>query len=295
MMKTTPPMKNYLSAALFLLPLFAFLIIFIVVPSIGSFVNSLTRDVGFLPVKFESFRNYAAVLSDPAFRQSVRFTLLFIVVSVPLELCLGLIFALVLDADVPFRGLLRACVLIPWAIPVTVSSRAWELIYNYNYGLANYLFMTLHLSSAPVNWLGTQYGAFIAVVIVDAWKTTPFVAVILLSGLQAIPAELYDQARIDRAGFLQAFRFITLPLLKPVIITAVLFRTIDALRVFDTVFVLTRGGPGGATTSVSLYAYKYFLSGDFGYGSAISIILFLIALVLAVFYVRIARFESEPL
>jgi multiple sugar transport system permease protein len=130
-------------------------------------------------------------------------------------------------------------------------------------------------------------------VVSDVWKTTPFVAIILLAGLQAIPDELYSQARVDRANFLQRFFKITLPLLKPVLIVALLFRTIDALRIFDLIYVLTGGGPGGATTSFSLYGYKYFLAGDFGYGSSVSVILFIIALGLSVFYVRLGKWNRE--
>ncbi len=292
-MKRNKIITEYKTAAVFLLPFLLFVGIFILVPSAGTFVNSLYKDVGFLPEKFQLFRNYTEAFSDAAFWQAVKFTLLFIAVSVPLELCLGMVFAMVMNADIPCRGIVRGCVLIPWAIPVTVSSRAWELIFNYNYGLANYCLSVFGIE--PVNWLGSTLGAFTSVVVVDIWKTTPFVAIILLSGLQTIPKQLYEQAKIDRANLFQVFRLITVPLLKPVIITAVLFRTIDAIRVFDTVFVLTRGGPGGTTTSLSLYAYKYFISGDFGYGSAVSILLFLAAMLLAFFYVKMARFEVNAI
>jgi multiple sugar transport system permease protein len=205
---------------------------------------------------------------------------------------MGLLFALLLNQVIPFRGFLRACALIPWAIPAAISARIWELIYNYNYGLANFLLTNLGIANQPINWLGTSIGAFFSLVIADAWKTTPFVAIILLAGLQIIPDELYRQAKVDRANFLQRFYKITLPLLKPVIIVALLFRTIDALRIFDLIYVLTHGGPGGATTSLSLHAYKYFLIGDFGYGSAVSAMLFVIAFGLSILYVKLGRFST---
>jgi len=188
---------------------------------------------------------------------------------------------------------LAACVLIPWAIPAAVSGKVFQLIYNYNYGLANYLMNAMGVVDRPVNWLGTSAGAFLSLVMADAWKTTPFVAIILLAGLSGIPGHLYLQAQIDRAGFLRRFTRITLPLLSTVLLIALLFRTIDALRVFDLMFVLTGGGPGGSTTSLSLYGYNYFLGGDFGYGSAVSVVLFLIALGLSLLYIRAGRFARE--
>ncbi|MEN8757838.1 MAG: sugar ABC transporter permease, partial [Desulfobacterales bacterium] len=124
------------------------------------------------------------------------------------------------------------------------------------------------------------------------WKTTPFMTIILLAGLAAIPQDLYKQAMVDGTTFLQRFFYITLPLLRPVLVVALLFRTIDAVRIFDLIYVLTGGGPGGGTTSLSLYAFKYYTSGDFGYGSAISLIVFLIAGLLAVFYVRFTGFRE---
>jgi multiple sugar transport system permease protein len=281
------------TAALFILPLVMFIVVFIVVPVAGTFVNSLFQDVTFLAKKFVLFKNYLRLFSDHDFGAAVKFTILFIGASVPLEIVFGVIFALILNSAIPARGLLRACVLIPWAIPSVISARVWELIYNYNYGLANFVLSALGLSAEPVNWLGTSVGAFAAIVIADVWKTSPFVAIIILAGLQAIPQELYEQAKIDRANFVQAFFSITLPLIKPMLVIALLFRTIDALRIFDLIFVLTGGGPGGTTSSVSYYASKYFLSGDFGYGSAVSVVLFVSAFVLSVIYIRAGQITQE--
>jgi multiple sugar transport system permease protein len=277
----------------FLFPLAAFVAVFIIVPVIGTFAGSLMQDVTFLPKRFAGAENYRAMFSDPGFWQALRFTCLFTLVSVPLELFLGLLFALLLARPSPARGLLRACVLIPWAIPAAVSGRVFQLIYNYHYGLANYLAGIFGLADRPVSWLGTPAGAFASLVMADAWKTTPFVAIILLAGLAGIPQDLYLQAEVDRAGFVRRFTRVTLPLLSPVIVVALLFRTIDALRIFDLVFVLTGGGPGGSTTSLSLYGYNYFLGGDFGFGSAVSVALFLIAFGLSVLYVRVGQFARE--
>ncbi len=276
----------------FLLPLVGFVVIFILLPVLGTLTDSFFLDVTYRPKRFLGADNFIWLFNDPGFGRALRFTALFVLVSVPLEVILGLIMALVLNERLPLRGLMRAAVLVPWAIPAVVSGRIFELIYNYSYGAANYVLRTLHLTQGPVNWLGSEIGAFLALVAADSWKTTPFAAIILLAGLSAIPADLYRQAQVDRATFIQRFFKITLPLLKAVLIVVLLFRTIEALRVFDLIFVLTGGGPGGATTSVSLFGYNYFSAGDFGYGSTASVILFIMAFGLSLGLVKLGRVEQ---
>ncbi len=285
-------LKEWRDAVLFLLPLVLFMAALVLVPVVGTIVGSTFRDVSFLAPRFAGLDNYRWMLADPGFWQSLRFTCLFVSAAVPLEVCLGLMFALLLNEPSPVRGILRTCVLIPWAIPSAISGRIWELIYNYHYGLANLVWTHLGFAGEPINWLGSDSGAFMALVIADAWKTAPFVAIILLAGLSAIPQDLYQQAQVDGAGLWHRFTRITLPLLRPALVVAVIFRTIDTLRIFDLIYVLTRGGPGGATHSLSLYGYKYFLIGDFGYGATVSVVLFAIALGLSLIYVRFARFQD---
>jgi multiple sugar transport system permease protein len=255
-------------------------------------INSTFRDTTFMQPQWIFLKNYTALFADPAVLQSIRFTLLFMLLSVPLELFFGLMTALLLNERTAIRNILRTCILIPWAIPAAISARSWELIYNYNYGLANIVLSTLGVSSEPINWLGTDIGAVWAVVIADTWRTTPFVALILLAGLSTISEELYEQSRVDGASVFQRFFSITLPLLRGVILVALIFRTIDAVRVFDLTYILTHGGPGGATTSLSHIGYKYFISGDFGFGSALSVVVFCIALVLSILYVLAGRFQQ---
>jgi len=279
--------ENYL----FLVPLIAFTIIFILVPVVGTIINGFYRDIPFMPRTFNGIENFKQLAGDPGFLQALRFTIFFTIVSVVLEVTFGIAIALLLNYPLPYRGLLRAVILIPWAIPAAISARTWELIYNYNYGLANALFLRLGWDG-PINWLGSSGSAFTAIVIADIWKTTPFAALIILAGVAAIPEDLYRQAQVDGAHVFQRLWKITLPLLRPIIVVTLLFRTIDALRVFDLNYVLTHGGPGGSTTSLSLYGYKYFLVGDFGYGSAISVALFIIAFALSVAYVRIGKFSE---
>jgi multiple sugar transport system permease protein len=264
----------------------------IVVPVVGTVITSLYRDVAFLPESLSFPDNYIRLFSDALFWQSVRFTLLFTIASVAIETCLGLFLALLLNEAIPGRGFLRVMLLLPWAIPNAVSARIWELIYNYQFGVLNYLIVALGVSQTPINWLGTQGGATAAVLAADIWKMTPFVTIILLAGLSSIPEVLYRQATIDGADVMRRFFYITLRLLKPALVVAVLFRTIDSIRVFDLLYVLTGGGPGGSTTSLSLEAYNYYISGDLGYGSTLSVIVFLLAFALAVLYIRFGRFSE---
>ena len=284
---------NNLSGYIFLLPLFLFMAGFILVPVVGTLLNSFYKDVPFLQSEFNGLDNYRNLGGDSSFWQSLRFSLLFVMAAVPLELLLGMVFALVLHKATNSKALLWAAVLIPWAIPSAVSARVWGLIYNYNYGLANSLLTKFGLTTEPINWLGGSFSAFWAVTVADVWKTTPFVAIIILAGLQAVPDDFHESAKIDGAGFIRRFFSLTLPLLKPVIVVALLFRTIDSLRVFDVIYVLTGGGPGGATSALSLYGYEYYLIGDFGYASTISVVLFVIAMALSILYIRFSRFERE--
>ncbi len=287
------PDRPAVQAFYFLSPLLFLLGIFVLVPVLGTVYTSFFRDISFLPRQWIGLGNYLTLVGDSDFWQSFRFSMLFILVSVPLELAAGMLLALLLNFPSRVRGIMRACILIPWAIPAAVSGRIWELIYNYEYGLANFLVARLGLSDLSVNWLGSAGGAFWAIVIADLWKTTPFVAIILLAGLSAIPEDLYKQAQVDGAHFLQRFFSITIPLMRPIIVVALLFRTIDALRIFDLIYVITSGGPGGATDALSLYSYRYLIGGDFGYGSSVSVVIFLLAFLLSLSYVKLGRFGED--
>jgi len=277
----------------FILPLVLFISLFILFPVIGTFWNSLWQDVAFISRKFIGFENYQRLFHDQQFWQATLFTLLFPLVSVSLEMIFGMSIALVLNEQFRLRGAVRGIALLPWAIPSVIGARIWQLIYRYDYGLANNILKNVGIG--PVNWFGSPIGAFFSLVLADVWRTTPFVAIILLAGLQTVPTDLYKQAKVDGTNALQRFFKISLPLIKPIVIVALLFRTIDAIRVFDLIYVITGGGPGGVTTSLSLYGYKFFLLGDFGYGSSVSFILFLMAFLLAVVYVKIGKFRESPL
>ncbi len=289
-----PALTHWRRAAGYLLPLGLLLGLLVLVPVVGTVIQSTFRDVVFLPRAAVGLGNYARLLDDPAFWQAARFTLLFMLASVPLELVLGLGIALVLNQGFRGRGLLRALVLIPWTIPAAVSGRVFErIVASGEHGAASWLVQRLGLAEPPVHWLGSEAGSFLALLVADAWKTTPFVAIILLAGLAQIPATLHEQARVDGASRWRRFTAITLPLLRPVLVVAALFRMIEALRIFDVIYVLTGGGPGGATTSLSLLAYEHYSAGDLGYGAATSTVLFLATFALALVVVRLGRFGRE--
>jgi multiple sugar transport system permease protein len=237
--------------------------------------------------KFVGFENYTDLLTDPVVFDSIVITLRFVILTASAEVLLGLGMALVLNASFRGRGVLRALVLIPWAMPTVVTSQMWRFLFNDRYGLFNYLVFggQTELYLAP---LADPQLAPIAVMIADVWKTSSFAGLIILAGLQMIPQELYEAASIDGATAWQKFRHITLPLLKPALLLALLFRTIDALRVFDLVFVMTQGGPADATNVLQFYGYKKsFAEGMIGYGSALAVAVFLLSLLLSLIYIRL--------
>jgi multiple sugar transport system permease protein len=233
--------------------------------------------------QFVGLDNYALLLADTRFHGALLRTLYFAAISVGVELLLAMPLALMLDRALPGRGALRAAVLIPWAIPTVVSAKIWAWIFNPDYGLIRQL-----LPAVEINWLGTPGWALHAAILVDVWKTTPFVALLLLAGLQGIPRDVYRAARVDGAGPWRIFTRITLPLLKPAILLALLFRTLDALRVFDAIWVLTEGGPANTTETLSVYAYKTLMrAGNFGYGSTLSVVTFLVVMAVGIVYLRL--------
>ncbi|MBN9681286.1 MULTISPECIES: carbohydrate ABC transporter permease [unclassified Corallococcus] len=232
--------------------------------------------------RFTGLENYVYLMGDARFWSALGNTAYFTAVAVTVELLLAVPLALLLNRAFPGRGLLRASVLVPWAIPTVVSARLWAWMFNPDYGLINRL-----LGGAEVNWLGAPGYALHAAILVDVWKTTPFVALLVLAGLQGIPEDLYKAARVDGASGWRQFRSITIPLLKPALLLAVLFRSLDAFRVFDAIYVLTEGGPANTTETLSIYAYKTLMrSGDFGYGSTLSVATFLCVVLLAVVWLR---------
>lgn len=276
---------------LLLLPVLVLLGLVVAIPALRVVFLGFTRTGldGGLHSSWAGLATHARTLHDGRFLAALGNTAVFTGLSVLAEGTLGVALALLLDRKFRGRGALRAAVLVPWALPTSVMALAWTWIFHDTFGMANDLLARLGLIAGPVAWLAQPATAMGALVVADAWKTTPFVALLVLAGLQGIPLEVLEAARVDGASAWQRFRRITLPLLVPSLLVAVLFRAVQAWGAFDVVYVMTGGGPGGSTETLSLYAYQaWFRYLDFGYGAAVAVQGMLLALVLAGLVVHLA-------
>ena len=240
------------------------------------------------PRPFVGLDNYWSVLSDQSWFNALQVTGLVAGASVAAELVLGMIIALLIHRSFRGRGIVRASVLVPWALTTVVSAKMWAWIYDGRYGVVNDLLMKLGAIDQPIIFLVRPEVTIWAMIGAEIWKTTPFMALLLLAGLQLIPHELYEATALDGASRWQTFWRVTLPLLKPTILVALLFRTIDAVRMFDLPRVLTNGGPGKSTETVVLYTYNtFFTSLNFGYGSTLAVMIFLIVVLVSFIYIKV--------
>ena len=236
---------------------------------------------------FIGLDNYIELARDPRFWSSLVHTLFFTAATVSLELVLGLVIALAMNSAFHGRGAARATSLLPWAIPTVVAALLWRFMFDSQAGIVNALLVAIGFLERPMVWFIEATTAWIPVILSDVWKTTPFVAILLLAGLQGIDRSLYEAAEVDGAGAWWRLWHITIPLLKPTIFVALIFRTLDAFRVFDLLYALTGGGPGTATEPIALYTHTIILQHlRFGYGSALSVVVFIITFVLALIYIR---------
>jgi multiple sugar transport system permease protein len=293
---TAPRRPAGIAAWLLLLPGLALVAGLLLLPLLEALRLSLFRVWLQAPEAqpFVGLENYLSLAAAPRFRSALRVTLLFIAVTVAAELVLGLALALLLHRRFPARGAARAASLLPWALPTVVSALMWGWIFHDRYGIANRLLMDLGLLDAPLVWLGSPGTALGAAIVADVWKATPYVALILLAGLQTITEDVLEAARLDGASGLSLLRQVVLPLLRPAIGVAVLFRTLDAFRVFDLIYVLTRGGPGGATETLALFTYQtLFQDLDFGRGAALSVVMFAANLGLSLVLLRLVLGGGE--
>ena len=240
---------------------------------------------------FAGLENYGRLFGDAVFWVDLWHTAYFTVVSVGLELVLGLAAALLLNKVIRWRTATNSSLIVPWVLPTVVAATMWSLLLNDRVGLVNSVLERIGLMGEPIVWLGPKL-AMVSVIAADVWKTTPFVAIILLAGLKSIPHQYYEAAALDGAGRWAVFRSITLPLLKPFIAVAVLFRTMDAFRIFDLVWVLTGGASGTETLSVYIYRVL-FRYADLGYGSTMTVALFAIIFALSLMLIRFMRVSEE--
>lgn len=247
-----------------------------------GFANYLEHDQG----------RWYGLLADPDWWGAVWRTVWFAGVSVSLETVLGMIVALALNVRFPLRGLLRAAILIPWAIPTVVSAKMWSWMLNDQFGIVNHVLMGLGLIGQPVAWTASPDLAMWAVIMVDVWKATPFMALLILAALQMLPADCYEAARVDGVHPVRVFFQVTLPLIRPALLVAVIFRALDALRVFDLIYVLTSNAR--STMSMSVYARQQLVDfQEVGYGSAASTLLFLVIVMLTVSVITLGRLRLQ--
>lgn len=284
-----------------LLPALILLLLVFAYPILRAFWLSLfTQNLGTqLKMVFAGLDNYGRMVGDGRFWQSLWNTTVFTSASVVLELILGMGVALVLNQSFRGRGIVRTISLLPWALPTALMGLAWAWVFNDQYGVVNDILQKLGVIDTGISWLGNPTLAMIAVILADVWKTTPFIALLLLAGLQSISGDLYEAHAIDGATAWQSFWKITVPLLLPQIVIALLFRFAQAFGIFDLIQVMTGGGPAGATETVSIYIYgtvmRYL---DFGYGAALVVVTFLLlvaAVAIAAYFLSRARANAAGL
>ena len=301
-------MKSRVAAAMwFLLPMLVALAIVAGWPLLRTIYFSLTNTSlsNLYGGDFVGFKNYfswttlksgrtvfSGLLVDPAWWNAVWNTVRFALLSVTLETVLGMIVALVLNAEFKGRGIVRAAILIPWAIPTIVSAKMWSWMLNDQFGILNDLFLNMGLISQKIAWTATADTAMTAVLIVDIWKTTPFMALLILAGLQMVPKDVYEAAKIDGVHPIKVFFRVTLPLVRPAVMVAVIFRLLDAMRIFDLIYVLTPNS--SATKTMSVISRENLFDFDkFAYGSAQSTLLFLIIAIMTALYIWLGKVRFD--
>lgn len=276
----------------FVTPTLLIIALILIYPVLQSVVLSL-GDNGFGGMeeyRFVGFQHYAALMDNDRFWNSLWVTFLFTLISIPLELILGVALAVLMNESFRGKGFARLAVLFPWALPTALNALIWRWMYNADYGLFNDLGLKTGLIEQPINWFGDESLAMAAMVIVSVWKTSSFMALIILAGLQSIPQELYEAGRMDGMNRYRELKEITLPMVKGSIMVALIIRSMDALRTFELPFNLTDGGPVSATETLSLYAYKtIFEFIEFNSGSAIVIVQFLVIFALSLVYIFVLR------
>jgi ABC-type sugar transport system permease subunit len=279
------------SAWLFLAPALLVIALVAVFPIGWTLWESLHRHdlrMPWLGRPFVGLRNYQEIVGDSRFWSALVHTVFFAVSTTALEVLAGIALALLLNRPTRGRGPLRVVMLLPWALPTVVVALLWRFMFEGQSGVANTLLERMGMIDAPRSWFVGATSAWVPIILADVWRMTPFVALLLLAGLQQIDPSLYEAARMDGAGAWSRFREVTLPLLRPALLVAILFRALDAFRVFDAIFVMTGGGPGTATEPLSLYAFNALLQNlRFGFGSALSIVVFAASFLGALAWIRL--------
>lgn len=288
--------KKYLPY-LFIMPSVIFMLLIVAYPILLTFKSSLFHEVLIRPwegVGFVGMDNFVTLIKNQEFWSSLQRTAIWTVSSVLGKTLIGLSIAILLNQKFKFRGLYRTLILIPWVTPQVVSAIIWRWVYNGEYGMLNYVLMRLGLINTGISWLGHKTTAFIAAVINDMWIGIPFMIVVFLSGLQGIPNELYEAAKVDGANKIQTLFKITLPQLKPVFLTATILSIIWTFNSFNIIWVLTKGGPVNATETLVIKTYKEaFGKFDIGMGSTYAVTTFILLMIFSLFYWRMFSEKDE--
>lgn len=285
-------------AFILIMPAFIFITALTIYPLLQAIWLSLHKynlvEVVFEGKPFIGLSNYFQIIKDERFWFTLKNTALFVGVTVFFQTVFGFIIALIANYKFKARGLVRAAILLPWALPTSINAMIWKWLFNAEYGFFNDIFLRLGIISEKITWLADVETAMPSIMSTAVWKVSSFMGLLILAGLQSIPEEIYESAKIDGATKFQQFWNITFPLVKPALMVALIFRTRDAFRVFDLIYVLTGGGPGNSTESIAIYTYKTTFSNlSFGYGSSLAIIMFLISLLISYIYFRVLRKEGD--
>ncbi|MFO7623659.1 MAG: sugar ABC transporter permease [Anaerolineales bacterium] len=281
-----------------ILPVFLVIVLFAIYPIIHavrmSFYQYLLTRPGDHP--FVGLQNYINVITSYYFKNSITVTAIYAVSAVTGVILFGLGVALLLNSKIKMAGPLKVVILLPWALPAVVSGLMWKWILNADFGILNGLLYTLGLIDRYIPFLADPNLAKVSLIMAHIWKEGPLVAIFFLAGLQLIPQELYEAAKIDGGGGWRIFRHVTLPLLRPVFLVIVVYETMTAILTFDTIYVMTGGGPANATALISWFAYaEIFKSLNLGHGVALAIIIAMITLVLILLYLRVLRTEETAI
>lgn len=281
--------RSQLTPYALVIPALALLVAVMIYPIMYGLYLSLFefRMTQSMSLVFIGLSNYRRLfLQSPDFLNSISVSLRFTLMTIALEFSIGLALALLLNLEFHARGLFRTLILLPLMVPPLVSGLLWRVMYDHEFGVLSFFIRSFGVD--PPVFLGDRNLALPAVVITEVWRATPFMTLVLLAALQAVSRELHEAAEVDGAGRLARFRFITFPLILPVVLVALLFRTVDVLRTFDLVYLLTQGGPGSRTEVIGMYIYRYgFESFNMGITSATAMLLFLLTLIICVVYLRL--------
>ena len=287
-MPTSRNVSDRAIAYILIAPTVSVLLALTVYPLIYSIKVSFQKESGTF-----TFTNFSRLVSDQFFFSALAHTFVYAAIALTIEFLLGLALAMLLHGAIRGRNLFRALLLVPLMLPPVVVGVIWRLMLNSNFGAVNGMLKRFGINPEALTWTASPKLAMASVIIADVWQWTPFMFLILLAGLQAIPQEPYEAALVDGSTPWQTFRYVTLPLLKPAILIALLLRTMDLLRVFDHIFILTEGGPGFATETLSLYIYRTaFRFSNFGYAAAMSFVLLLLTNLISGMYIRMLRAQD---